>query len=147
MKLSTRGRYSVRLMFELALNGKGQTVYLKDVAQRQELSEKYMSKLVIPLRGAGLIVSVRGAHGGYMLGREPEDITIREIVEVAEGSLSLVECVQNSQSCDRTRECPTRNLWCRLEKHMVSFLEGITLQDLVDEYDSASGQDSLMYHI
>ncbi|MFA5284396.1 MAG: Rrf2 family transcriptional regulator, partial [Smithellaceae bacterium] len=95
MKLSTRTRYGVRLMTVLAQNyGKG-PVFLKDIAKGENISEKYLSLIIIPLRGVGLINSVRGAHGGYNLSKEPSQITLKEIVDVLEGDCSLVDCVKN----------------------------------------------------
>ena len=94
MKITTRSRYGVRLMLELARNfDKGQ-VLLKDIARNEEISEKYLSLIIIPLRTAGLVQSTRGAHGGYSLTRPPEEITLKDIVQVLEGGISLVDCVE-----------------------------------------------------
>jgi len=101
MKLSTRGRYSSRLMLELALQyGKG-PILLRDVSVSQEISIKYLSQLLIPLKVGNLIRSARGAHGGYFLSRPPEDIKLSEIITAVEGSVSPVECVDNPDICTR----------------------------------------------
>ena len=101
MKLSTKGRYGARLMLELALEyGKG-PVLLKEVAERQEISEKYLGHLISPLKAAGLINSTRGAHGGYTLAKASKDITLAEVVQAVEGNLSVVECVSSPGVCSR----------------------------------------------
>ena len=147
VKLSTRSRYGLRLMFELALNFKKGTVFLKDIAERQALSEKYLSKLIIPLRAAKLVTSARGAHGGYSLSRPPETITAREIVEVLEGELGPVECLKNASACDRSEFCPTQALWRDLAKAMAKVLDSHTLQSLVNKYDANKPQGAWNYNI
>ncbi|KKR04429.1 MAG: Rrf2 family protein [Candidatus Uhrbacteria bacterium GW2011_GWF2_39_13] len=147
MKLSTRSRYGLRLMFELALHfGKG-SVFLKDIAKKQDISEKYLSKLIIPLKAAKLVNSARGAHGGYTIAREPSLITVREIVEVLEGDISPVECVKNSGVCKRASTCPTRDIWCSLEREIFNVLENITLQNIVRTHETKSAQRNFSYTI
>lgn len=147
MKLSTRSRYGLRLMFELALNfGKG-SVFLKDIAQKQNISEKYLSKLIIPLKAAKLVNSARGAHGGYTLAKDPERITVREIVEVLEGDISPVECVKNSSVCERVEICPTRDIWCSLEREIFRVLESVNLRTIVRDYETKNEQKILSYTI
>ncbi|HRZ26925.1 MAG TPA: Rrf2 family transcriptional regulator [Spirochaetota bacterium] len=131
MKLSTRSRYGVRMMYELASSYGCGPVMLRHIAERQGISEKYLSKLIIPLKGARLVNSARGAHGGYMLARDPSRITLREIVEILEGDIAPVECVRNTSVCGRSKACPTRKLWCEFDRVISDYLEGITLQDLV----------------
>ena len=120
---------------------------LKDISKRQSLSEKYLSKLVIPLKGAGLINSERGAYGGYMLSKEPGEISLKEIVEVSEGSLSIVDCVGNNKVCNRTSFCPARTVWCKLSDQISGFLQEITLENLVDDYKEHSAEGMYTYHI
>lgn len=133
MKLSTRSRYGLRMMFELALcYGQG-PVFLKDIASRQEISEKYLSKLVIPLRAAGLLNSGRGAHGGYSLARSPEKINALEIVNCLEGGISPVECTTNNTVCGRAALCATHKLWRRLDEAITGVLESVTLDELVKD--------------
>jgi Rrf2 family protein len=131
MKLSTRSRYGVRMMYELAVNYGKDPVILKDIAARQDISEKYLSKLIIPLKGARLVNSSRGSHGGYLLARDPSKITLREIVEILEGDITPVECVKNKAICGRSGSCPTRDIWCRLDSSIAGFLDGITLDAIV----------------
>ena len=138
MKLSTRSRYGVRMMHELALHYEGEPVILKDIAARQDISEKYLSKLVIPLKGASLVNSARGAHGGYTLSRHPSKITLLEIVEILEGGITPVECVKNEKLCGRSGSCTTRDVWCRLDRSISGFLASVTLEDLVQGRDSGT---------
>lgn len=147
MKLSTRSRYGLRLMFELALAYGSRAIQLQDIAQRQELSEKYLSKLIIFLREAKLIGSVRGAHGGYVLKRDPDKITLKEIVSSLEGGLSIVDCTENSSECGRVKKCPTRDVWCGLNKVVSDYLEGITLADIVEQYRLEHKNSKDMYFI
>ncbi len=139
MRLSTRSRYGVRMMFEFALKFNQGPVFLKEVASMQGISFKYLSKLVIPLKSAGLLQSVRGASGGYMLAKHPSEITIRMIVEKLEGDVSLVECTGNPNACKRNTNCVARTIWKRTDEAIMKVLDDITLQDMVDEYRRSSG--------
>lgn len=132
-------------MLELAKSyGKG-NVFLKDVAKNQEISEKYLSQLVIPLRGANLIQSARGAHGGYALARESAEINLYQIVNALEGPMSVVECVSNPKVCSRYDECPTQQVWSGLNNSIIKFLENITLDSLLA---SCSGDgNGILYSI
>ena len=139
MKISTRSRYGVRLMLELALkHGKG-PMFLKDISGRQEISEKYLGQIIIPLKARGLVTAYRGAHGGYALSREPGKINLRDIVDALENGLSLVDCVKHPAVCKRSNTCITQGVWNRVEKAIVEALEGITLADLVREQGVKAG--------
>jgi len=131
MRLSTRARYGTRLMLELALNFDKGTIFLKDIAEREEISEKYLSHLVISLRASGLISSSRGAHGGYRLAKSPSQITLKEIVQTLEGGISFVECVKNPSVCPRVSKCATRGIWERLDKKISDELSSVNLADLM----------------
>ena len=131
MKLSTRGRYGVRLMLDLALHYGEGPVLLKDIAGRQGISEKYLWQLINPLKTVGLIGSTRGAHGGYVLARPPEEISLREIVRVLEGSLCLVDCVENPAVCDRSQTCTSRDIWSEASNQISQILESMTLDKMV----------------
>lgn len=144
MKLSTRSRYGVRLMYELAIAVSRKPVILKDIAARQEISEKYLSKLIIPLKGAGMIISTRGAQGGYTLARDPSNITLLQIVRSLEGDITPVQCVNDTEMCSRSLECPVRSVWIGLDKVILDYLESITLEDLVKKAESG---DSCAYSI
>ncbi len=131
MKLSTRGRYGVRLMFDLALHYGSGPIYLKDIAERQGVSAKYLWQLINPLKSTGLINSTRGAHGGYVLGKEPERISLKEILQVLEGSLCLVDCVDSPSLCERAPSCISREIWGEASKGMQQMLENTTLATMV----------------
>ena len=131
MKLSTRGRYGVRLMFDLALHYGDGPIYLKDIAERQGISAKYLWQLINPLKVTKLITSTRGAHGGYILGREPERISLKEILDILEGSQCLVDCVDNPSICERASSCVSRDIWREVSKGMRQTLENTTLAEMV----------------
>ena len=132
MRLSTKGRYGARLMLDLALNYGEGPVLLKDIAKRQEISEGYLEHLLPPLKGAGLVNSGRGAHGGYTLARAPSEVTLREVVQALEGSLSPVECVDTPSVCQRVRSCVTRDIWKQLGTKISDTLGSVTLKDMVE---------------
>jgi Rrf2 family protein len=131
MKLSTRGRYGVRLMVDLALHYGDGPIYLKDIAGRQGISEKYLWQLISPLKATGLISSTRGAHGGYALGKRPESISLKEILQILEGSLCLVGCVDNPSLCERASSCISRDIWGEASRGMQRTLEDTTLATMV----------------
>ena len=128
MKVSTRGRYALRLMLDLALNNTGEPVRLKDVAKRQEISEKYLEQIISILNKAGFVKSVRGPAGGYSLKRKPEEYTVGMILRLTEGSLAPVDCVD----CGREDQCVTVMLWKKLNDAINSVVDNITLADLVE---------------
>jgi Rrf2 family protein len=131
MKLSSKSRYGVRMMVDLADCCDSNPVFLKEVAKREAISEKYLSLIVIPLRSAGLLQSTRGAHGGYRLARKPEEITLSDILQVLEGDICLVGCVKDAAVCSRISTCPTRDVWALLGQKIGDTLRSITLADLV----------------
>jgi Rrf2 family protein len=131
MKLSTKGRYGVRLMIDLAIHHGEGPVLLREIARWEEISEKYLSNLVNPLKAVGLVEATRGAHGGYVLGKEPSAITMKEIVEALEGSLCLVDCVEKPAACDRAAFCVARDLWNEAAQGIGRILGKYTLADLV----------------
>jgi Rrf2 family protein len=130
MKLSTRSRYGVRFMTALAYAPQGQSLFLKDIAASEDISEKYLSLIVIPLRAAGLIKSSRGAHGGYRLAKEQGNVTVCDIVEALEGEMCLVRCVQQPATCNRAAICPTRDIWRVLGDKIRETLKNITIAEL-----------------
>jgi Rrf2 family transcriptional regulator, cysteine metabolism repressor len=130
IKLSTRTRYGVRLMLDLAQKHGSGPVLLRDIAKEEDLSEKYLSLIVMPLRASGLLKALRGASGGYTLSREPAEITLREIVESLEGKIFLVDCDPDPKSCTRSCACATRDVWQIVASKITGELEAITLADL-----------------
>ncbi|MCK5493075.1 MAG: Rrf2 family transcriptional regulator [Candidatus Omnitrophica bacterium] len=147
MRVSARTRYGVRLIFCLALNyGKG-PVFLKEIAGKEGISEKYLSQIIIPLRGVGLVNSIRGAHGGYMLGKDPVDITVKDIVKVLDKDFNFVEINEkNILSSRRTVNCINQLVWDKLEKSISKTLEDISLKSIVDNYRD-NENNILMYNI
>jgi Rrf2 family transcriptional regulator, iron-sulfur cluster assembly transcription factor len=132
MKLSTRSRYGTRLMLELAEHYPEGPVHLGEIAKRQDVSVKYLEQIIIPLKRAHYIESVRGSRGGHILTKPPEEITVGEIVALLEEGTSLVECVEDATVCDRADTCPTRLLWQEASKAMFDWLEAVTLADLLE---------------
>ena len=102
---------------------------------------------MIPLKAAKLINASRGAHGGYTLARQPSEITVRQIVEVLEGDICPVECVNNSSVCDRLSQCPTRDIWAALQKEIYNVLDSVTLQKIIDDYKSKMEKEVISYSI
>ena len=147
MKLSTKGRYAARMMLDLAIHQGARPVLLKDIAKRQEISEKYLGHLISALKSARLITSSRGAHGGYSLARPPRDISLAEVVQAAEGSVSLVECISSPEICSRVECCVTRDLWNEINSQMLTVLIGTTLEDLINRYHAKCGSVPGMYAI
>ena len=136
MKLSTRSRYGTRLMLDLAgYYGRG-PVHLSDVAARQEISVKYLEQLIIPLKRQGLIQSVRGPKGGYVLSRPPDKITFADIVRILESASSMTDCVDNPDACRKSKQCPTRDVWIQATRSMYEALNSISLADKL-----ATGQE------
>ncbi len=132
MKLSTKGRYGVRLMFDLALHTGNGPITLKDIAARQEISEKYLSNIIPPLKSAGLIHAVRGAQGGYVLARQPRDVTLKDILLVLEGPMCLAECAEQPQLCSRSETCLVRDIWAEVNGKMLAALDSVTLESMVE---------------
>ena len=131
MKVSTRGRYALRLMLDLALNNTGEPVRLKDVAKRQEISEKYLEQIISILNKAGFVKSVRGPAGGYSLKRKPEEYTVGMILRLTEGSLAPVSCLTpNATPCSRMANCRTYEMWKGLDDLISNYFGNITLADL-----------------
>ena len=141
MRLSTRGRYGTRLMVDLAQHYADGPIPLAKIAKRQDLSAKYLEQLIILLKGAGLIRSVRGRRGGYMLARRPEDISVGEIVETLEGKLSVVDCVLEPELCYRSIECPTRDIWVGITDILKKQLFSLNLDYIIKK--DASVDDML----
>lgn len=138
MKISTRVRYGARLMVELGLHYGQGPFYLKQIAKLEDISEKYLSQIIIPLKSAGLVNSFRGARGGYVLSRSPAKITMRQIVSVLEGDLNLVKCIKNSSACSRVSGCVTRGLWNNMGNMISDMLDSVTLKSLVDQCKDAN---------
>jgi Rrf2 family transcriptional regulator, cysteine metabolism repressor len=146
MKLSTRTRYGVRALLEVALRRGEAPVSLKDIAREQEISLPYLEHLVAPLIAAGIVRSTKGPRGGISLARDPAGITLGDITQVLEGSVAPVECVNDPTVCRRSASCVTRDVWTQLKEVMDGVLDGTTLQDLV-ERQRQKGRPDPMYQI
>jgi Rrf2 family cysteine metabolism transcriptional repressor len=138
MKLSTRGRYGLRALLDLALHQDEGLVLLKDVARRQEFSLPYLEHLIAPLIAAGLVRSTRGARGGVLLLKPPAEIKLSEVVQLLEGSIGPVDCVNNPALCHRSAFCVTRDIWVEMKEAMSHVLDSMTLQDLVERQQRKS---------
>ena len=147
MKLSTKGRYGMRAMLDLAQHYDDGLVLVKDVARRQEVSERYLEHLFLSLKTAGLVKSVRGAHGGFTLARAPDKIKLMDIINVSEGPLVLVDCVVDAGVCPRSSFCATRDLWSELQSVMGEVLVSQTLQDLIERQQVKEQPSANMYNI
>ncbi len=147
MKLSTRGRYGTRALLELALHQRDEPVPLKDVARRQQISLSYLEHVITPLIAAGIVRSTRGARGGVWLAKPPEEIRLSEVIQLLEGSIAPVECVNDPKYCPRSDFCVTRDIWGELKKAMNGVLESTTLQDLVERQKRKELPEEAMYYI
>ena len=147
MKLSTRTRYGMRALVDLALHNGPQPVQLKEIADRQQISLSYLEHLVIPLISAGFVRSTRGAKGGVNLAKDPQDIHLDAVLEVLEGPLAPVECLKNTEDCSRSGKCATQDVWDDLKIAMENVLKSYNLQDLADRQKAKTGGGAGMYYI
>ena len=131
MLVSTKGRYALRTMVDLAIHGDGEPVKIKDIANRQGISGKYLEQIISILNKAGYVKSVRGPMGGYRLVRKPEEYTVGEILRLTEGSLSPVECAGANGICKRQEKCASQILWKRLNDAVYQVVDGVTLEELM----------------
>ena len=132
MKISTKGRYGLRIMIDIAVYGKGGCVSLKDIAEREHLSEKYLEQIINLLGKENLVQSVRGAKGGYHLTKSPEEITVKEILLATEGSLAPVACAEDNGKCASYGDCVTSFIWTEIYKATIGVVSSITLKDLAE---------------
>ncbi|MDR1805197.1 MAG: Rrf2 family transcriptional regulator [Clostridium sp.] len=143
MKISTRGRYATRMLLDLAQHSQGGFVALKDIAERQGISKKYLEQIIPLLRKAGVLRTNRGFQGGYMLSRPPAAISVGEILRITEGSLAPVACLEEeSGNCARSPFCPTLPVWEGLQRVITEYLDGISLADLMA--NAAQGDDYMI---
>lgn len=147
MKISTRGQYGARALVDLALRYGEGSVLLKDIARRQGISVRYLQHLLTPLIKAGIVKSVRGAHGGVALAKSPDQVRLGEAIQLLEGSISPVECVDDPATCSRYGECVTRDVWADLKKAMTNVLDSTTLEDLAERQRKKERSEQPMYYI
>ena len=140
MKISTKGRYALRMLLDLAEQREKGFVALKEIAQRQNISKKYLEQIVSVLTKAGYVKSIRGPQGGYRLARLPKDYTVGMILRLTEGDLSPVSCTDNNYDCPKMQDCVTIRIWKELDEAINSVIDKYTLEDLLDWQD-AKGND------
>lgn len=133
MKISTKGRYALRLMLDLAMNNTGEMVRIKEIAQRQHISEKYLEQIISILKRAGFVKSFRGSQGGYQLAKSPQEYTVGMILRLTEGSMAVVSCLEDEENqCQRAGNCVSLRLWTMIDKAVSEVIDHVTLQDLVE---------------
>jgi Rrf2 family protein len=147
LRVSKRTRYGVRLMLELALNYSKKPLSVSQIASNEEISSKFLSQIIIPLKGAGLIQSTRGALGGYELTRAPGKITLLEVFRVLEGDCLLAECVSDASACNRSSACTAKEIWDDLSVMIEEKLKAVTFQDLAERAKEKSENNSHVYQI
>jgi len=150
LKLSTKGEYGLRAIFDLAQRCGQGPISLKSVAERQEISEHYLEQLIAGLRKAGLVRSVRGAQGGYVLARNPEEVTVGDVIRVLEGPIAPMNCAgdEEKKQCSRFDSCITKVVWEKVRDSINDVLDSITLRDMCEEAEKAKkGKEYFMYYI
>ena len=146
MKISTKGRYAVRVMLDLALNNTGECIKVKDIASRQGISEKYLEQIIAVLNRAGYVNSVRGAQGGYRIAKDPSEYTVGMILRLTEGSMAPVACLdEGAPECDRCDTCETLEVWKELYAAINNVIDNVTIADLVEK--SRQRAENLDYSI
>lgn len=142
MKVSTKGRYALRVMLDLAVNNTGEFIPLKEVSERQGITLKYLEQIIILLKRSGYLKSSRGNGGGYKLAKSPQEYTIGDILRTTEGSLSPIACLEDENNmCPRNVMCPTLNFWMGLDKVINEYIDSVTLQDMLDQQKDMMGND------
>ncbi|MCX7709657.1 MAG: Rrf2 family transcriptional regulator [Clostridia bacterium] len=149
MKLSTKGRYGLKAMLDLAIHHSEGQISLKSIAERQDISENYLEQLFAILRKSGIVKSIRGSQGGYVLAQGPDSITVGSILRALEGSLAPVDCVMETEpaQCNRAEGCVTKLIWKKIRDSVNDVVDSITLEDLITEYKKANNKDDYMYYI
>lgn len=147
MKISTKGRYGLRVLLDIAAHQENGPVILRDIAKRQGISEKYLWQVINPMKSAGFVNSERGAKGGYKLAKGTSEITLLDIISVLEGAVCVVDCVSEPDHCERSGSCVARSVWDRINESIRKTMKGITLKDLVNEAKELESRVSLNYSI
>ena len=132
MKISKKGRYALRLMIDLASKDNDEPIRIRDVAQRQGISDKYLEQIISVLNKAGYVKSIRGPRGGYIIKKKPEEYTVGMILRLTEGSIVPVDCVEDENGCERKRGCVAHILWTKINDAVNEVVDNVTLKDLVE---------------
>lgn len=132
MRLSTKGRYGLRAVVDLAMYSKDEAVSISSIAARQNLSESYLEQLIAKLKKAGLVNSIRGINGGYILAKEPKEISVGDILRALEGDLAVVECPDSDSECAKFDSCVTKYVWKRINDSINTVVDGMTLEEIVE---------------
>ena len=143
MKISTKGRYGLRILIDLATHDTQKPRLVRDIAESQQISEKYISRLIIDLRRARLVRSVRGVKGGFFLARSPKEITLLDILETMEGTLSIVDCVMAPEKCTHNADCTARGIWQKLNDGIRELMRTITFEQILEEYRNGTAKDGV----
>lgn len=136
LKLSTKGKYGLKAMFELALSSNGEPVSLKYIAKKQGISDQYLEQIFSILKKAGLVKSVRGAQGGYYISKEASEITVADILKVLEGDMAFTECLLDKDLCENFDSCAMKYVWAKIKESIEEVTNSISLQDMIDDYKS-----------
>jgi Rrf2 family protein len=147
MKISTKFRYGARAMLELASRYGEGPIELKEIAKRENISLKYLEQVIIPLRTAGLVKSVRGSKGGYALAKPPSEICLNDVVEILEGPVNLVECLRDPKVCQKSSSCVTRDIWKEVSDAIYGIFHSITLEEMVSRRKEKDEITLPMYQI
>ncbi len=147
MKISTKIRYGTRAMLELASRYGEGPIELGEIAKKENISLKYLEQVIIPLRSAGLVKSVRGSKGGYSLSKSPSEICLNDLVEILEGSINLTECLRDPKACQKSSFCVTRDIWKEVSEAIYQIFHGITLEEMVNRKKKKEGLIPPMYQI
>ncbi len=147
LKVSTKGRYGLRAIVDLAVHNKDGQVSLKSVAERQGLSENYLEQLFSSLKKSGLVKSIRGAQGGYLLAKSPEDISVGDVLRSLEGTLCPVDCIdiEAPVNCDKADICVTAAVWAKIRDKINEVVDSISISDLVIDYENKTKNDYIYY--
>jgi Rrf2 family protein len=147
MKLSTKIRYGSRAMLELASHYGEGAIELREIARKESISAKYLEQVIIPLRTSGLVKSVRGSKGGYSLAKPPSEISLKDVIEVLEGPIKLVDCLADPKICQKIQSCVTRGIWDEATDAINQVFGSVTLEEMVNRRKKKEGAVSPMYQI
>jgi len=147
MKISTKIRYGTRAMLELASHYGEGPIELKEIARRENVSLKYLEQVIVPLRTAGLVKSVRGSKGGYLLAKPPSEVCLKDLVEILDGPIHLIECLNDPRVCQKIPSCVTRDIWKEVSEAIHGIFHSITLEDMVKRRREKEGIIPPMYQI